>query len=570
MPNGQENQEQKNGEIEKEEGIEKEAQILQQKDLSSKKEPVQKESKITSFSWVEIAIYGLVVLFVFLSVFLYSQGNIAKKRDAERMQNVNLLKDALEKYFNDEGTYPRIDEWRCLEEDVREGGEFSQKVKDYVSQIPQDPLYNSQDQVFCYHYKTGDSGKEYRLYAVLEKEKEVYQVYSPNGKRIYTGILGETPWYDFSWKFRKKIKIGKEKIADNLENFPLLFYLKDENIKLRANPEGNDILLATSDGKKLEREIIKYSSSTGELWAFLKVPHLSSSTDFEFYIYYGSSGASETNSEEVFDENFFFLHHLDEDSLFTTTTATTTDSSRHKNPVLVVGGVKQGVEGKILKGAEFDGIDDFFNLGSRKIFYGMEGLTFELWVKPQGEEKTTIMEEGKEEEEEEEEEEVVKKEIKKTFGKEGKEYEYRGIFGWEETQSGAWQLVTSLNETSFSSGYYKIGSETPLKLNDWNFIAGVLAKDKMILFINGEETSKEVKFESKVEKGGGKFAEIGRYYKETSFSDEEIYKTYTFSGVLDEIKISNIARTPEWIKTSFENQKDPEGFFKVEEGEEFY
>ena len=73
--------------------------------------------------------------------------------------------------------------------------------------------------------------------------------------------------------------------------------LTDTNLKSIAQSDGDDILFTASDGStKLDHEIEKYDSTTGELIAWVEVATLQGATNTEIYIYYGNPGASSQQS----------------------------------------------------------------------------------------------------------------------------------------------------------------------------------------------------------------------------------------------------------------------------------
>ncbi len=481
------------------------------------------------FSPIEILAYISIFALLFLAIFLFIRGIRAETRDRERTEEIGILQEALKDYYEENGKYPIAEEWECLED------------KSYFPEIPKDPFYDPANPIFCYHYKSAKQGREYKLYATLEKEKKIYQVFSEGGEGIFTGESGEGSWYNSDWKFRKKITILSKKVAGILENFPVLIHLKDKDLKERAKAAGVDILFTGSDGETLlESEIEKYDSETGELIAWVKVPSLFSARDTEIYLYYGSKKRAQVNEKEVWDENFLLVHHFKEAA------SSTRDATSKNNEGIPEGELTQGVEGKIFKGISFGGRDGFINLGNKESFWATGTLTFQVWVYPEGEEQEN-----------------------KILGLEGAEYQERGIFGWQGTQRGPWQVVTSLSETFFGRGFQEVVSDEPLKLNQWNFVAGVFGEDQMTLFINGEETSQKVRYGGKFSREKVEFAEIGRYYRGLSIYQDKVWKSYAFSGILDEFRISQVARSLAWLETSFQNQKDPPGFIKVDE-EELY
>jgi len=532
---------------------------------------IKKENGISK---IEVLIYVFVILLLVYTVFAYYQGELARQRDNQRIQDINIITEALAKYYSNRQKYPEVSEWECLEEDAIEEGVFLKEMKDYLAEIPKDPLFKieKQSSLFCYHYKSADGGKEYKIYYQLEKkikkEREISQVYSFGGKNIFIGLKKEVSWYDFNWKFRKKIKIEPllQKISGELNNFPLLLSIKDENLKNQAKEDGQDIIFTDSSGKKLEREIANYVD--GELLVWVKIPHFSPQIDSEIYIYYGNPKAAETNNSAAWDKDFLMVSHLDEKITTTTITITTikgitvtttitvrpttTDSTINRLIGIPYNNVKQGMEGKVFNAYEFDGEDDYLNFGNSSLFSSLEGLTISVWVFPKEAGKIKI--DGEE------------REINTEDG--------RGILGWEKDKYDAFQILTykdyTLLTVNISGGTYELKSASPLKENEWNYLTAVYDGENLIFYLNGKENGKKKIAKGKIERGKGEFFELGRYYQESWYSDGEIIKTFSFKGLIDEIQISKIAKNPNWIETSYQNQKEPKSFIRNIEEEELY
>ena len=490
-----------------------------------------KKEQFKRFSFVEISIYATIIVFVLIVILLFYRGVYPERRDRERIQELVILEKALNSYFRDHGEYPEMREWECLEKDQIENGTFSEEIRDYLPEIPQDPLFDPEkfDSKFCYWYKTTQEDREYKIYAFLEREKEIYQIYSPEGKWIYTGQLDEVFWFDSNWKFRKKIVIDHTKISQDLNNFPLLIYLKDNDLKEYAARKGKDIIFIDSEGKKLKREIENYNSLTGELFAWLKIPLLSSTEDIEIYIYYGNPQTVEIDDKDVWDENFLMVHHLNE------TLGESLDSTPNLIDGKLYGDLEQGSLSKIDKCYAFDGIDDFVNFGNPNVFSEIENLTIGLWVLP--------------------------KQIQ----------ENRGILGWEGTIYGVWQITIKkqdvLFQVSVSGNIYKLNTRISSSENEWNHLTFVYDGESLISYLNGER--KEIKDVATglLQKTRGEFLEIGRYLKESWIVKGQVLKTHSFNGLIDEVRISDKARDSLWIGTSFENQNNPSSFIKVSQQE---
>ena len=85
-------------------------------------------------------------------------------------------------------------------------------------------------------------------------------------------------WYNAAWLHRKAITLNSSQVAggSDLSNYPLLYSETDTDLAAAAQSSGNDILFTASDGvTKLNHEIEAYTSSTGQLTAWVQVPTLS-------------------------------------------------------------------------------------------------------------------------------------------------------------------------------------------------------------------------------------------------------------------------------------------------------
>src|SRR3989338_595051 len=186
-------------------------------------------------------------------------------------------------------------------------------------------------------------------------------------------------WYSASgnnWSYRKKITIDKNKVSgtSNHSNFPLLVSRTDLDFKHTSfggnvasssagtTGGGGDFVFTSSDGTtKLDHEIEKYASSSGELISWVEVPTLSVSADTILYVYYGgpSTGATNQNVTGVWDANYVNVWHLSESGACAVTFI---DSTANKNAVCGSGAAPSFLTtAAIGSGRSFDGLDDFID-----------------------------------------------------------------------------------------------------------------------------------------------------------------------------------------------------------------
>lgn len=180
--------------------------------------------------------------------------------------------------------------------------------------------------------------------------------------------------------FRKPLTIDSTQVSGNLTNFPVTVHLKnDSDLSNNAQSSGDDIRFKDSNGNQLSHEIESYDGSTGTLWAHVKIPSLSSSSDTTIFIFYGDANASnQQNASDVWTDGYEAVYHLNEKASGTGTADVYQDSTANNNDGDdFVSASGQG--GQINEGQEFDGVDDFIQAPD----YGdLSDWTLELWLNP--------------------------------------------------------------------------------------------------------------------------------------------------------------------------------------------
>jgi len=335
-------------------------------------------------------------------------------------------------------------------------------------------------------------------------------------------------WWSTNWQYRKTITINPAKVGYDQTSFPLLIELTDSDLAQKAQPDGDDIVFTDFNNIQLSHEIELYNSTTGRLVAWVNVPFLSSTAYTRIYMYYGNpSATNQQNPTAVWDTHYKLVLHLDEK------TGLHYDSTTNGNNGTPYGGVIQGAIGKIDGADIFDGINDYVKVPHSNTIAGFKtALTASFWLKL---DDTTRRQ-------------TILNKYDTLGNQRGWYIEFQNHYKYGKVLA----FLISPDGVNYLD-YYTSFSPTA---GEWYYIVVVWESGKVPKFyINGVQALTIGKatmssiFNNTVAPlhiGRSTFA-TGRYLK----------------GGLDEICISNSARSAGWILTSYNNQKDPFSFCNI-------
>ena len=343
--------------------------------------------------------------------------------------------------------------------------------------------------------------------------------------------------YAPGWGYRQKITISPTVSDADLTDFPYMVKIDDAANPLFANAlaNGDDIVFTASDGKtKLSHEIEKYDSSAGneELVAWVKIPDLSSSDPTEIYMVYGNAAASnQEEAEDVWSNGYEAVYHLhdDFDDSLTNHDGSNTDSFN-------MGGQIADAQGFYPD----NGVDEI-DLG----FWSVSGdqLTIQAWMQVYG-----------------------------NFP----QNDPRVISKADDTgeQDHIWMMSLyngSINEnrlrfrlktgTSDSAGTTTLLGTNPNgylpNQNDWYLVAMTYDGSLMRIIRDGLDAGSAAKNGNLRERNWD--ISIGNNPGE---SDED---AYSWRGRIDEVRISTVARTIDWMMAEYRNQGSPDAYQTIGE-----
>lgn len=342
------------------------------------------------------------------------------------------------------------------------------------------------------------------------------------------------------WDQRIKLTIDNGDIDDTLTNFPVLVHLSTSSgitgvdvsaVFDEVGANSLKIAVTSADGEtELYVEVEEWDNGSEEAWLWVKIPTISSTSGTILYLYYDNDHADNTTyvgapnsavAENVWDSNFKLVCHMQDDP----DTSNVKDSTTNDND-----GIKKGAgepaeaNGKIGKCQTFDGTDDFVKiLDAATLNLSGSDMTLEIWIKTSntgaldcildksnlssGNNGYTI--------------------IKTVANKSQLEY-YDGsapsptLAGTTTITDGLWHYVVI---------QWKVDNSTRQLSVDLNIDDAVTSQSN-----DGADSIYDLYF-------GGRAGTNG-----TDFN---------YTGSLDEVRITKgVMRTDEWIKASYETQRD--------------
>ncbi len=329
-------------------------------------------------------------------------------------------------------------------------------------------------------------------------------------------------WY----VYRQQITISSDMTPNTDQtNFPVLIKITDSRnqIFIDAQPDGSDILFTSADGETILSHEIEFFGwddkyETMALYAWVKMPTLSSSEDMIIYLYYGNPDAPvQWDINGTWNEDFIMVQHLQEspaDGLVDGHLDSTVNNN-HGTPwnFRATGSGYTWSWGNIDGADRFGGDDDYVEVASSDSLKP-DAITVSAWVYANSLPNQTNY--------------IIKK----------------------GTNNGYSLRVSNAGNISFyvkdaSSGW--IAAKTApgaFQTRAWVHLVGVYDGSNLLLYKNGEQVARGTPGSAGVISNDDNPLLIGRHNNKVAWWD----------GIIDEVRIVNTVRSTDWIKASYNNQ----------------
>jgi hypothetical protein len=339
------------------------------------------------------------------------------------------------------------------------------------------------------------------------------------------------------WSYRTPITINSSEVNGDIDGFPVLVHITDPDLANDARSDGYDIIFTDWDGKsQLNHEVELFNDTTGELIAWVRLANISSSSDTTFYMYYGNSSISSSmeNPEDVWSNGYAAVYHLGETGYGTTDEYKDSTSNNYDGQ----GGtgnsekVPTVISGVIENGQEFDGSDDHINVSAMNP-QSYDDFTMEGWYKSTN---ATVSDD-----------EYIWCHLEDYAAGPGIVVSLTDDAG--ETDH---LRVSIYNNTQDFQAYYGTSDVVD---QQYHHVVGVRENGKIKIYV---DMAKE---EDITDQHSGEIIDVdtlgGPIIGDLPGNYEQV------DGILDEIRISYVARSWDWINTSYNNIDDPSSFLTL-------
>jgi len=492
------------------------------------------------YSWLMIIFFVLNVLPVFSSGQTWENefGKLEVWPDISR----NLIRQ--KQFFN--ATWYKnsnnLDIAFCFDEPLSYGKVFYWNGDKYVNVNTDHVLYNGKHYYVIenIHFDKNESKTGYWEYDTLCNSQGKWDMYLKFHDETWQYAFNHDryihldPWWDGNWQYKKQITIDHDQVPSAQTNFPVLINLSSDNeLKTNAKSDGSDIAFVDStESTQYHHEIEHYKSSTGRLVAWVNVTSLSAVADTTLYMYYGYAAASnQTVKTGVWDSNYVSVWHLEgsnHNSITDSTSNFVNATSDNDNP-------SYNTEAVCGRGISFDGGNDYITFSDNDVFNFFSGTQDTSFT------------------------------IEAVFQKADSNYNTI-VSKYGVPNSRQWIIESPDNDT-FHTYLYDDTNDKKLKTYSSSIINNDVWCYAASVYNGSEIVSGMFSYIDTVNCSGGGVKDAGYNAMRDTGSPVRIgYRdTQYYNGVIDEIRISNIVRSEDWLNTTYNtimNASDG-GFFNI-------
>jgi hypothetical protein len=334
-----------------------------------------------------------------------------------------------------------------------------------------------------------------------------------------------------SWKYCRRIFLNTTalgaNIAGDVVNFPLLIRLNGDNFDFsQAQAGGADLRFTKADNSFLHYEIERWdpSNQRAEIWVKADTVYGDNGTQ-AITMYWGNNAAGDSsNGATVFDtaSQFEGVWHLAEPA-----NGIARDATANRYDGTPSDTAPAPAPGAIGIAREFNGVSNGIRMkgtaGSTMNFNENGRYTVSAWVYSDTlDEKWHLI-----------------------VGKGNGQYYLKQQI---KSRYGHWEFVEYHNKSAWQMTIATMAPKT------WKYLTGVREASRQYLYLDGQLADSTIKLNSDTtSRKTSEDVSIGRHQNYVEYADEGYCY---FDGKIDEVRISSVARSADWINLCFMNQKE--------------
>ena len=352
---------------------------------------------------------------------------------------------------------------------------------------------------------------------------------------VFVGFLAQVSAHYEDWKHSGSMYLVTDSAGADLpasaveKNFPLLVRLNKEYFDFRqAKPQGEDVRFS-SKGKPLAYQIERWDVKRGEAEIWVRIPSIKGKDQQEIQMHWGNEKVTgESNGEQVFrtTEGFAAVWHLG-DTLDDSTSNNLDGVNRRDKPTTNTTG--------IIGDAQEFGVNQILVIrppgakSGRRVTCmpsGNSDRTMSAWVNP-----TSF---------------------------EGRNWAQASIGGWGEPEQGqkpnmglSYFTMTGRGQPRFHLYGFDPRCDSLLPRNEWRHVALAVSGDMVRFYVDGI-------LERTINNNGEEVRKLGTLRTPVSTAvdlGDHGNGRGPFNGALDEVRFESVARSANWLKLCYENQK---------------
>lgn len=333
-----------------------------------------------------------------------------------------------------------------------------------------------------------------------------------NKRVINTPTINLSP---IGWQYRRQLTFNNSAQSENLINFPVLITLDNSRIDYsNTQNNGEDLrFYDADDASPLSYEIEEWNES-GLSYVWVNIPQINGSSNTDYiWMYYGNVLATDgQNVTGTWNSGYQGVWHLNE------TSGTHYDATSNGNDGTAENGVIQNTTGQIGGANDFDGSNDDVLIPDDSSLDISAQVTISAWIEPDNTNTYSRI-------------------ADKSHTTDSQPYSMYGFY-MSSNQRLMIQMANGASDVAHE------GNIT-IPLNQWTYIAGTYDGSTQKSFFDGNlDGSTNQSFT--ISTNNVPFTIGKASYNNSSF----------FDGKIDEVRISNVARSEDWISAQYASMID--------------